>query len=211
MEVRSYRRVFDLERRIYRIDRMRLNPGGIPVRGVIYFLAILAAALVARRIPLVSFPARTPPWYLIDLALPAAGAAVLTLIRVEGRPFHVAAHALLRYRFARPPLERMQARKTQVERWHPEDIILLPDGSDACLRRMQYTGPGGVLVALEHERDASGSGHLLGPRSRGRRVALRLQGPGVPRQALRSRKVIALAPGARLVVSRTRSPGQVRR
>jgi hypothetical protein len=33
MEIRSFRRVFDLERRIYRVDRLRLNPGGIPVRG----------------------------------------------------------------------------------------------------------------------------------------------------------------------------------
>jgi hypothetical protein len=35
MDIRSYRAVFDLERRIYRIDRLRLNPSGVPVRGVI--------------------------------------------------------------------------------------------------------------------------------------------------------------------------------
>ncbi len=34
MEIRSYRRVFDLERRIYQVDRLRLNPSGVPVRGV---------------------------------------------------------------------------------------------------------------------------------------------------------------------------------
>ena len=43
MEIRSYRAVFDLERRIYRIDRLRLNPAGVPVRGIVYFLALLAA------------------------------------------------------------------------------------------------------------------------------------------------------------------------
>ena len=48
MEVRSYRRVFDLERRIYSIDRMRLNPSGVPLRGVVYFL-VLAARRPARR------------------------------------------------------------------------------------------------------------------------------------------------------------------
>ena len=37
IEIRSYRRVFDLERRIYSIDRVRLNPGGVPVRGVDVF------------------------------------------------------------------------------------------------------------------------------------------------------------------------------
>ena len=35
IEVRSYRTVFDLERRLYRIDRLRLNPGGVPVRGIV--------------------------------------------------------------------------------------------------------------------------------------------------------------------------------
>ncbi len=42
IEIRSYRRVFDLERRIYSVDQLRLNPGGVPVRGVLYFLALLA-------------------------------------------------------------------------------------------------------------------------------------------------------------------------
>ena len=46
MEIRSYRRVFDLERRIYRIDRLRLNPGGVPVRGVVYFLVAIVMALM---------------------------------------------------------------------------------------------------------------------------------------------------------------------
>ena len=48
MEIRSYRAVFDLERRIYRVDRMRLNPAGVPVRGIVYFLALLAAIVVVR-------------------------------------------------------------------------------------------------------------------------------------------------------------------
>src|ERR1700685_3026622 len=92
IEIRSYRAVFDLERRIYRIDRLRLNPGGIPVRGVVYFLAILLAVLLAARLPLLAVVARALPWYLRDLALPGASAATLTVIRVEGRPFHLAAH-----------------------------------------------------------------------------------------------------------------------
>ena len=37
MEIRSYRRVFDLERRVYSVDRLRLNPSGVPVRGIVYF------------------------------------------------------------------------------------------------------------------------------------------------------------------------------
>ena len=78
MEIRSYRSVFDLERRIYSVDRLRLNPGGVPVRGVVYFLAILGGALIAGRLPLLGNAARLLPWYLGDLALPAASAAILS-------------------------------------------------------------------------------------------------------------------------------------
>ena len=42
MEIHSYRRVFDLERRVYSVDRLRLNPSGVPVRGIVYFLAVVA-------------------------------------------------------------------------------------------------------------------------------------------------------------------------
>ena len=38
------------------------------------------------------------------------------------------------------------------ERWHPEEILLLPDGSDGRMRRLRYTGPGAVLVTIAHER-----------------------------------------------------------
>jgi hypothetical protein len=87
IEIRSYRAVFDLERRIYRVDRLRLNPGGIPVRGVVYFLAILLTTLIAGRLPLVGEPIRALPWYLRDLALPIASATLLSVIRIEGRRF----------------------------------------------------------------------------------------------------------------------------
>ena len=39
-------------------------------------------------------------------------------------------------------------------RWCPEDIVLLPDGSDARMRRLHYRGPGAVLIRREHVRRA---------------------------------------------------------
>jgi hypothetical protein len=208
MEIRSYRRVFDLERRIYRIDRLRLNPGGIPVRGAVYFLVILAAALTAGRLPLLATVTRVLPWYLGYLALPAASAAILTMIRVEGRPFHLAAAAVVRYRVGPRRLAGVHACAAPGERWRPEEIVLLPDGSDSRMRRMRYTGPGAVLVAVEHER--AGRAILrrwfgLGPARRRRALTLR-ELPGG--RALSPRQVIALAPGARLLVrSGARSRG----
>jgi hypothetical protein len=152
VEIRSYRRVFDLERRIYSVDQLRLNPGGVPVRGIVYFLALLATALLATALPGVRVLAGELPWYLRDLALPAVGAALLSVIRLEGRTFHLAAHALLRHRLSPRRLASGRPCAAPGELWQPDALILLPDGSDSALRRMRYTGPGSVLVCVEHAR-----------------------------------------------------------
>jgi hypothetical protein len=116
MEIRSYRPVFDLERRIYRVDRLRLNPGGVPLRGVAYFLSLLAASAIASRLPGASALTRLVPWYLAYVAAPAAGAAVLTAIRLEGRPFHIAAQALARHlRYAGPGAVLVRVTHERVE------------------------------------------------------------------------------------------------
>jgi len=200
MEIRSYRRVFDLERRIYRVDRLRLNPGGVPVRGVVYFIAILSATLVVGRVPLLAVIARALPWYVRDLALPAVSAALLAAVRVEGRPFHLAAQALVRYRAGPRRLAGLRRCAAPGMRWAPEGIVMLPDGSDRRLRRLCYTGPGAVLVAVEHERAGlTNRGSSARFARRARRPALTLR--GLPQGRVLSRgQVIALAAGARLVV-----------
>jgi hypothetical protein len=191
IEIRSYRAVFDLERRIYRVDQLRLNPGGIPVRGVVYFLAILVATLVAGSLPLVGAAIGALPWYLRDLALPLASATVLSVIRIEGRPFHQSAYALLRYGAGARHLAGVRPCSGPGERWYPQEILLLPDGSDAAMRRLSYTGPGAVLIATAHERVESRG--LLG----GARLTLReLPAADAPEQA----QVIALARNIRLRV-----------
>jgi len=200
MEIRSYRRVFDLERRIYRIDRLRLNPGGLPVRGVVYFLAILAADLVAGSLPLLGAVARTLPWYLRDLALPGASAAVLSAIRVEGRPFHLAARALVRYRIGPRRLAGVRRCAAAGASWRAQDILILPDGSDSRMRRLRYSGPGAVLVAVEHERggrvtERGASG--LARRGARRLLTVRELPEG---RVLGRGQVISLGRGARLLV-----------
>jgi hypothetical protein len=204
MEIRSYRAVFDLERRIYRVDRLRLNPGGIPVRGVVYFLAILLATLIAGSLPLVGAAIGALPWYLRDLALPVASATVLCVIRIEGRPFHLAAWALLRYRAGPRRLSGVRRCGAPGARWRPEEILMLPDGSDGRMRRLRYTGPGAVLITIAHER-------VEGERALARRLgwvrSLTLR--ELPEEeALSSGQVIALAAGARLNVrSAALAPG----
>jgi hypothetical protein len=145
LEIRSYRAVFDLERRIYRVDRLRLNPGGVPVRGVVYCLAILACLALAGTLPLLGTAVRALPWYVRDLFLPAGLAALLTMIRVEGRPFHLAAAAVLRHLFG--PHQLAGLRPAPAGRvWRPEELLMLPDGTDTCPRRLRYSGPGAVRM-----------------------------------------------------------------
>ncbi|MGD0452740.1 MAG: hypothetical protein ABSB69_04025 [Solirubrobacteraceae bacterium] len=207
IEIRSYRRVFDLERRIYSVDRLRLNPGGVPVRGVVYFLALLAAGLLAAGLPFAGALARELPWYLRDIALPGAAATVLSAIRLEGRTFHLAAQALVRYRIGPRRLAGVLRCTAVGARWHPQEILMLPDGSDSRLRHLRYTGPGAVLVSIEHERRGRAIEHGSSGSARpGPRSALTLtQRTGA--RSLERGQVISLGSGARLRVRSNRSRG----
>jgi hypothetical protein len=195
MEIRSYRAVFDLERRIYRVDRLRLNPGGVPVRGVVYALALIAVALACGSVPPMRLAARALPWYLTDLALPISAAALLTVIGIDGRPAHLAAQALLRHHlFARRLVGLRPARDgsgvAPGARWSPNEIIFLPDGSDTRMRRLRYRGPGAVAVRVAHERIE------LAPRPFARRRLELRELAGM--RALDRGQVIALAESATL-------------
>jgi hypothetical protein len=197
-EIRSYRNVFDLERRIYRVDRLRLNPGGVPVRGIVYFLVLLAATLFAAGLPLIGLLVRTLPWYARDVALPGATAALLTLIKIEGRSFHLAALALIRYGSGPRELAGLRPRTDTDRRWFPGELVLLVDGSDARLRRLRYIGPGAVLVGAAHTRIASPRGPLGRLARRPSMTLAPLPAKPSPERG----QVIALAAGARLEVRR---------
>lgn len=201
MEIRSYRRVFDLERRIYRIDRLRLNPGGVPLRGVVYFLGLVALTLSIASLPLIGAVVKVMPWYMRDLGLPGASAALLTMIRIEGRPFHLTLRSLLGFVCRPRYLAGVRACRSNDcsragQRWYVPSLLCIPDGSDACLRRLRYTGPGAVLVTVAHQRAewrVGGIGRLIG------RPDMTIDDlPG--RRSPAKGQVIALRRGARLGV-----------
>lgn len=209
IEVRSYRRVFDLERRIYSVDRVRLNPGGVPVRGVLYFVALVVAGLVAASLPLLGAVSRVLPWFVRDLALPGAGAAVLSAIRIEGRVFHLAARSLVRHWAGPRRLAGVRRCESAGQTWYPEAVLLLPDGSDHRMRGLRYTGPGAVLVSIEHERH--GRARELGSQGMARgglRPVLSLREKSGARSLARG-QVISLTTGARLRVRSSGPAGQM--
>jgi hypothetical protein len=195
-EIRSYRSVFDLERRIYRIDQLKLNPAGVPLRGIIYFLAILAATLFAGILPPIGMFMRVLPWYVHELVLPGAMAALFTLIKVEGRPFHLAALTLFRYALGPRELAGVRRRVSADRHWCLGELLVLPDGSDARLRRLRYTGPGAVLVNAAHVRSAWDPGLFREITRRPNVTLAALPGNSPPARG----QVLALTDGVRLEV-----------
>ena len=97
--IRSYRRVFEVDRRIYRVDRWALPvPGGVPLRAVGYFAATVLAVVVLGALPgtgeLVTI--LSPP--LRYVVLPLAIAVLATQAAPDGRSAHRFAADWLRFR-----------------------------------------------------------------------------------------------------------------
>jgi hypothetical protein len=155
MEIRSYRRVFDLERRIYRIDQVRLNPGGVPVRGIVYALVAIAATVICSRLPVIGMLLEPVPWFLRDLVVPAAVGSLLAVLRIDGRSFDRSLHALSRCALGpRRVSVRACGARDVASRWHPPALLMLPNGSEHRLRRLRFDGPGAAHVITRHRCEA---------------------------------------------------------
>jgi hypothetical protein len=184
-EIRSYRAVFDLERRIYRVDRLRLNPAGVPLRGCVYAVIAIAIVLVASALPVLGGALRWLPWHVRDLVVPVGAAALATMVRVDGRPAHMAARALWRHLVMPRRLSRF-APCREPARWHPGAVVLVGDGGRPRFGRLRFDGPGAVLVGRAYQRTST---------RRGLTITERLDRPR-PAQ----REVVVLGAGSRLDV-----------
>jgi hypothetical protein len=177
-EVRSFREVFALERRIYRIDRLRLNPTGVPVRGVAYSAALLVLAQLADGLPLLGELLGLAPWPLRDLVAPVTLAAALALLRVDGRPAHDALVSAARFALGARQLSGFERREPIGSVWRPGALVVITDGSESHLRELTYRGPGDVLVDAPHtRRTRHGRGELQidpGSESDQRRTGVRV-------------------------------------
>ena len=152
IEVRSYRPVFEFERRIYRIDRMTLNPSGIPVRGIVYAAVLELVLLALSRVPLLGLALVLAPWPIRYVILPCGLATLFAMVRVAGRPFHHAARALGVFALTPRRLHGLIACPALGRRWSPAELVTVPNGSEPRLRRFRYRGPGLVSVERAHAR-----------------------------------------------------------
>jgi len=165
MHIRSYRRVFNVDRRIYRLDDWTLPvPGGVPLRAIAYFAGTLLAVLIARQLPLLgaALGALNPP--LRYLVLPLLIATLGSQIAPDGRAAHRFARDWIwlavrrRRRSAGRPLPLEQ----ELIAWHAELLLKTTppnarrEGGRVVWRHARVRGPADVFFAaladVEHRR-----------------------------------------------------------
>lgn len=150
--VRSYRGVFEFERRIYRIDRYRLSPGGVPVRGVLHLIVCAAVVFLAGRLPVLSSVLGAFPWTLRWVGIPVGLAVLTTILKLDGRPLHRALIPLVRFVVLPRRLAGFRAAAAPGSRWHPGEMVTALDGSGPRLPKLTYTGPGALVIRTPHTR-----------------------------------------------------------
>jgi hypothetical protein len=146
MVVRSYRRVFEVDRRIYRVDRWALPvPGGVPLRAVGYFVATLLAVIVAGALPATGELVGALSAPIRFVVLPLAVAVLGSQAAPDGRAAHRFAWdwVRLRLRARRRCSGRAVALDKEPIAWDGE-LALRFDGDDARLHRGRVRGPASV-------------------------------------------------------------------
>ena len=123
VEIRSFRSVFALERRIYRIDTMRLNPSGVPLRGIAWGIALVLAALIAGSVPPTRWLDPVAPWYVRDVALPLGVAWLCASVCIDGRPLHAAARSSALHLLGPRTVHRLAPAQIH-RRWLPPPLTL---------------------------------------------------------------------------------------
>jgi hypothetical protein len=141
--IRSYRRVFEVDRRIYRVDRWALPvPGGIPLRAVGYFGATLVLAVLLSVLPVsgeligaISAPLR---YVIIPLAVAVLGSQAAP----DGRAAHrfAADWARWKLRARRHSAGRVMALEDEPVLWHG-DLGVTWDQHGTRLAHGRVTGP----------------------------------------------------------------------
>jgi hypothetical protein len=144
--IRSYRRVFEVDRRIYRIDRWALPvPGGIPLRAVGYFAAAVLLAVLLSVLPgtrglvgAISAPLRF-------VVLPLAVAVLGSQAAPDGRAAHRFAADWIGFklRARRRTAGRVMPLEGEPVLWHG-DLGVTWDAHGTRISRAAVTGPARV-------------------------------------------------------------------
>ena len=159
MQIRSFRVVFDLERRLHKIDRWRIPlPYGVPVRGLVYGFVALLAVLFVARLPLAGDVLGLLPAPVRYAILPAGIAYAFTQLRIDGRPAHRALVALARHEVAPGRLVAFRA-SVALDTLTLGEVCLAADERSARYRAAEVRGP--VTLRLRYPARATQRGNTL--------------------------------------------------
>ena len=184
--IRSFRVVFALERRLFKVDRFRLPLAyGVPVRGIAYAAGVLLAVVLAGRLPLLGAVVDLVPPPFRFVALPVAVAAVLVRVRVDGLPAHHALRLWTAHRVRPRRLVGFRSDTTPALVRPGDPIVFVPDASGPRLRRGVIEGVPAVAVRVP-----------VRGRIRGRTLELAQTGEG----PLRVGRRVAIPAGGRVVI-----------
>jgi hypothetical protein len=146
-QIRSYHRAFHFELMLYTLGNLRpWRP--VPARGVLY-TAVCAVMMVAlAHAPVVGGVISGLGPVSVYGVLPLALGWLLTVARVEGRRFHIAARVWARHRRSgRTLIGGYRAMRRPGSRWRPSRVLAINDGRDgAPPTGLRLEGPGRVLL-----------------------------------------------------------------
>ena len=169
--IRSYRRVFEVDRRIYRVDRWALPvPGGVPLRGVGYFAATIGLVIMLGALPGVGDLLGALSLPLRYVLLPLAVAVLGTQAAPDGRAAHRFAWEWLRLRLRarRRCAGRVVALEGEPIAWSGA-LAVRWDGHGARLHRGRVKGPARITVNVP-VRLAQRRGRLVARAGHGERA-----------------------------------------
>jgi hypothetical protein len=158
-QIRSYHRAFHFELTLYNLGNIRLvRP--IPARGIFYAAAAEVAMLIAAHLPVIGGPITGLGWEVVYGLIPLSLAWVLTVAKIEGRRFHIAARAWGRHLSSpRHLVGGYRKARRPGTGWRPDPIVFIGDGRDGrAPRGLRLEGPGSVVLRYPCEasqRDAT--------------------------------------------------------
>jgi hypothetical protein len=159
LPIQSFRQCFAVERRIHRLDQWRLPlPYGLPVRGIVYFVAVLAAMFVLVKVPVLGAVLGTLPTPVRLVVLPVGGAWALISLQIDGRASHMVGVAWLRLQLEPRRLVGFRAApRSELELLGT--VTLAPDERSPRLRPGVVSGRGRIV--LRYPVDARAGGKRL--------------------------------------------------
>jgi hypothetical protein len=146
-QIRSYHRAFHFELMLYTLGNLRpWRP--VPARGVFYTAVCeLVMIAIAHAVVIGGVISGFGPVVVYGV-IPLAVGWLLTVARVEGRRFHIAAQVWARHpRSGRTLIGGYRSIKRPGSRWQPRRVLVINDGRDgAPPDGLRMEGPGRVLL-----------------------------------------------------------------